>query len=90
MPSYDLELEKAIACVKEKGYKTVLIQLPDGLKPRAKEIVDALRKETGAEVLVWLGACYGACDIPHGLSQLGVELLVQWGHNVFRKKSTGW
>lgn len=87
---YDLELEKLITRIKEKGHKTVLVQLPDGLKPRAKELVDAVRKETGAECLIWMGSCFGACDLPFGLSQLSVDMVVQWGHNVFRKNLGGW
>ena len=86
---FDLELDKLLSRIKEKDHKTVLIQLPDGLKTKAKVIVDTVRKETGAECIVWLGSCYGACDIPMGVQQLGVDMVVQWGHNPFRKKE-GW
>ncbi|MBN1793278.1 diphthamide synthesis protein [Candidatus Woesearchaeota archaeon] len=86
---YDLELSRVIARIKEKRHKTVLIQLPDGLKPKAKEIVDSIRKETSAEVLIWMGSCYGGCDVPQGLKQLGVDFLVQWGHNQYLKEN-GW
>ena len=39
---YDLELNKIIETVKKNKYKTVLLQLPDGLKPKAKDIVDLI------------------------------------------------
>jgi diphthamide biosynthesis enzyme Dph1/Dph2-like protein len=86
---YELELNKVIDRVKQHSYKTVMIQLPDGLKPRAKEIVDTIRNETGAEVIVWMASCYGACDLPFGLDQLKVDLFIQWGHNRFNRIE-GW
>jgi diphthamide biosynthesis enzyme Dph1/Dph2-like protein len=86
---YELELNKVIDRVKQNSYKTVMIQLPDGLKPRAKEIVDTIRNETGAEVIVWMASCYGACDLPFGLDQLKVDLFIQWGHNRFNRIE-GW
>jgi len=87
---YDLETDRLIARIKEKGHKTILIQLADGIKPRAAEVVDKIRKETDAECLIWLGSCFGACDVPFGLNQLGVDFVVQWGHNFFRKRQEGW
>lgn len=78
---YDLELEKAIDSIKKNKAKKVLIQLPDGLKPRAKEIQEAIIKDTKAEVLIWAGSCFGACDVPLShAKQLNVDLLIQWGH----------
>jgi len=82
---YDLEIEKIIEEITKNDYKKVLIQLADGLKPQAKEIVDNIRKETNAEVLIWLGSCYGACDTPF----VECDLVVQFGHNLF-KKQEGW
>tara|TARA_Y100000034_G_C6794365_1_gene355914 strand:- start:205 stop:462 length:258 start_codon:yes stop_codon:yes gene_type:complete len=84
--NYNLEVNKIISKIKEKKHRFVLIQLADGLKPRAREIVDKIRKETKAEILIWFGSCYGACDIPLGLK---VDLIVQIGHNAFRKVE-GW
>jgi diphthamide biosynthesis enzyme Dph1/Dph2-like protein len=88
--NYDLETNKIIERIKEKNHKTILLQLADGLKPEAKNIADQITKETNAKVLIWLGACFGACDIPFGLQQLNVDLTVQFGHNVFIKDPKGW
>ena len=41
---------------------------------------------TSAKVLIWLGSCYGSCDLPLGLEKLGVDLVISWGHNQFRKE----
>ena len=78
---YDLELDAVEAKIKTEKAKIVCIQLPDGLKPQAQEIVKELEKRTGAKVITWLGSCWGACDVPLEVNRLGVDLLVQWGHS---------
>lgn len=81
---YNLELEKALSAISElKDNPKILIQLPDGLKPKAKEIVDFLNKnkENNAEISIWLGSCFGACDIP---PVKDFDLLIQWGHSVWK------
>ncbi len=90
MEPYDLELEKAIARVKKSKAKTVCIQLPDGLKPKADEVVKAIEEATSARVFIWLGSNFGACDLPQGLGKIGVDLLISWGHNAFHKGDEGW
>ena len=89
MKLYNPEVEKAIAKIKDSKAKTVCIQLPDGMKPHAKDITDRIEDEAGVRVLIWLGSNFGACDIPLGLNRMGVDLLISWGHNKFHKK-VGW
>ena len=84
MSSYDLELEKVIERIKKDNAKMVCIQLPDGLKPRANEIQQAIEKNTGADSIIWMGSCFGACDVPLQVQRLGVDLLIQWGHSIWR------
>ncbi|MCK5044029.1 diphthamide synthesis protein [Candidatus Pacearchaeota archaeon] len=81
--NYCLELEKIISKIKKRKCKLVLLQFPDGLKPYATTIVDYLEEKTNAEFLIWMGSCFGACDIPVGLKNLRkkIDLLVQFGHN---------
>ena len=81
--NYDLELDKAVAEVKKFGAKKVCLQLPEGLRPVANIISEKIEKETGALVFIWLGSCYGACDVPFDVERLGVEMLIQWGHSVW-------
>lgn len=80
---YDLELEKIISEIKKTKAKLVLLQFPDGLKLYATAVVDYLREKTKAEFLIWLGSCYGACDVPAGIEKLKpkVDLFFQFGHN---------
>ena len=47
---YDLELDKVIAKIKELDAKRVLLQLPDGMRPFAVQLVEAINKATGANV----------------------------------------
>jgi len=76
---YNLELNRAVKEIQETNAKTVLIQLPDGLKPKATEIVKHLKKNTKAEIYIHLNSNFGACDIP----QRDVDLLIHFGHNNF-------
>jgi len=89
MSSYNLEIERIIRKIKEKKAKYVLLQLPDGLKPEAEKIVQEIQKNTNAISFIWLGDCFGACDIPLGLQQFQIDLIVQFGHNTFIKEF-GW
>lgn len=82
--TYNLELKKAVSEIKKAKAKTVMLQLPDGLKPEAGRIQDEIVKETGVDVLIWAGSCFGACDTPVGIEKLGVDLLLQWGHSQWK------
>ena len=82
--SYNLELERAVKEIRKNKAKRVLIQLPDGLKPKAKEIQKLLQEKTSAEILIWAGSCFGACDIPLHTEKLGVNMIIQWGHSEWR------
>mgnify|MGYP001613504719 FL=1 len=83
MENYDLELNKAVEEIKNKNAKLVCIQLPDGLKPKAREIQEYLEKNTDASIVIWLGSCWGGCDVPVSVEKLGVDLLIQWGHSEY-------
>ena len=74
--TYNLELDKIIKEIKTKKPKSVLIQLPDGMKTYATAIVDHLQEKTEAQFKIHLGSCFGACDIP----QTSCDLIVQFGH----------
>lgn len=74
---YDLEFEKVEGEIKKSKAKSVLIQLPDGLKPYATEIVNHLeQKIPNVSFKIWLGTCFGACDLPTSKS----DLIIQFGH----------
>ena len=87
---YDLELEKAIKAIKSEKAKIVALQFPDGLKNKAIEVASEIEKATGAKCLIWMGSCFGACDVPHpsAMKDLNVDMVIQWGHSdwPFRKE----
>jgi len=78
---FDFELDRIVSEIKKCRAKSVLLQLPDGLRPKAKEICDGLSRKTGARILIWGGSCFGACDVPNVNS---ADLLVQFGHSEWR------
>ncbi len=93
----NLELDKAIEKIKEenakssnfasgnsvsKNPKTVLIQLPDGLKPKANKIQEELLKAIPTlNITFWAGDCYGACDTPN---VKGFDLFIAFGHSKWK------
>lgn len=77
---YNLELDNIVKEIKKIKAKRVCIQLPDGLKDKALEIVNFIEKNTNSECLIWIESCYGACDIPN---LKDIDLLVQFGHSNF-------
>lgn len=80
---YELELDRVIRTVNKKKAKLVCLQLPDGLKPKATEIAEIIEAKTKAKCIIWMGSCFGACDIPQGLEKLGIDLLIQFGHSAW-------
>ncbi len=86
---YDFEIDQVIAAIQEAGAQKVLLQFPDGLKLRSREVIDAIKARTTAQPIVWLGACFGACDIPITASAMA-DMVIQFGHNKFNKKVDGW
>lgn len=77
---YDFEIEKIANEINKNNYKTVLLQFPEGLKPKSTEIANEIEKKTKATILIWGGSCFGACDIPN----VKVDLVIQFGHSEFK------
>jgi len=73
---YELELGRVVSEIKKSGAKSVLLQLPDGLKPWSLVLSDYLEEQTSARISIWLGACFGACDLPNS----DADLVIQFGH----------
>ena len=78
---YDIELKKAISKINDLKSKLVCLHLPDGLKPKADYMQKEIKDKTNAEVIIWGGSCYGSCDLPLSVKNLGVDLLIHFGHS---------
>ncbi len=81
---YDIDFDSIIDTIREKKYDKVAIQIPDGFKMHALDISDFIKENSGADVYIWGGSTYGACDAPTGLEKLGVKMIIQFGHARFR------
>ena len=77
---YELELGRIVSEIEKIGAESVLLQLPDGLKPWSLVLSDYLEEKTSAKISIWLGACFGACDLPDS----DADLVVQFGHAPWR------
>lgn len=78
---YNIDLEAAIVAIKKQNYKTVAVQIPEGLKNSIYPIVNSLEKETGATIVVSADPCYGACDVVnYELKNMDVDFVVHIGH----------
>jgi diphthamide biosynthesis enzyme Dph1/Dph2-like protein len=73
---YELELDGILSEIGKVGAGTVLLQLPDGLKPWGLVLCDYISEKAKVDVRIWLGDCFGACDLPDS----GCDLVVQFGH----------
>ncbi len=73
--------ESHLKDLKGKGCRKVLLQIPEGLKPRAQELAGILRKE-GIEAIVSVEPCFGACDLrDREAKALGCDAVLHIGHS---------
>ncbi|MAG39048.1 hypothetical protein CMO90_03075 [Candidatus Woesearchaeota archaeon] len=83
---YEFNLQEAAKEISSNNAKKVLLHLPDGLKPKANKIQDYLKKETNAEIFIWAGSCYGSCDLPIESKNIGIDMIIHFGHTKWRIK----
>jgi len=84
---YKINIDKIVKKIEQSGAKKILLQLPDGLKPRAVKLASELKEKTSAEIIVWAGSNFGGCDIPTYVKREGIDLIVNVGHAEFPCKS---
>lgn len=79
--SFDFEEKRLKNEINKRKAKTVLLQLPEGLKaegPRLATIIE----EAGALAIVSADPCYGACDLAlPDAESLGADILIHYGHS---------
>jgi 2-(3-amino-3-carboxypropyl)histidine synthase len=82
---YDLEEERVKREILKLQAKSVLIQIPEGLKPEAPRIAKIVEK-LGALSIISADPCYGACDLATADAEsLGVDLIIHYGHSKLLK-----
>jgi len=82
---YDLEIEKIVENIKKEEAKLILLQFPDGMKPYATSISEEIENKTNCQCLIWMGSCFGACDIPQQIERIKpkIDMIIQFGHSVW-------
>jgi 2-(3-amino-3-carboxypropyl)histidine synthase len=79
---HDLDQERVAREIKERNASTVLLQLPDGLRPTAFTLAQILTEQTDAEIIISGDSCYGACDLALTQAQtIEADLIVHYGHS---------
>jgi len=76
---FDFQLDDIVAWIRDGGFTSVALQLPEGLKIRATEISDYLSERTGVDILIVGYPCYGACDLYDYKKR--ADALVHFGHS---------
>ncbi len=76
---FDFRLDDIVAWIRDGGYSSVALQLPEGLKIRATEISEYLSDKTGVDTLIVGLPCYGACDLYDYKGK--TDALVHFGHS---------
>jgi 2-(3-amino-3-carboxypropyl)histidine synthase len=82
MGKHDFELAELIARIKANDNRLVALQVPEGLKMQALDLMDQIEDETSSKVVLAADPCYGACDLVHDkMKMMGVELVAHMGHS---------
>jgi 2-(3-amino-3-carboxypropyl)histidine synthase len=88
---YLINIEAVAKTIKQQGYSTVVIQVPEGLKRNIFPLVEYLKQETGATILVSADACYGACDVVnYELKNMDVDCVIHLGHTAISDVENFW
>ena len=77
---FDLQIGRIESWIRDRGFSSVALQLPEGLKIHASELSDTIFKDTGARVVILGYPCYGACDLFTGFRRYA-QGLVHFGHS---------
>lgn len=82
LDKHEFQLDELVERIKENDLRLVALQVPEGLKMQALEMMDEIETETSARVVLSADPCYGACDLVHDKMQnIGVELVAHMGHS---------
>lgn len=84
--NYETDFPEIEQKIKKSRAKIVILQFPDGLKPYSLAVKDFLQNKFPKTIFtIWLGSCFGACDIPP-VEGKGIDLVIQFGHSEWKEK----
>ena len=79
---HDFQLEELIERIQKNDNRLVALQVPEGLKMQALEMMDEIESGSGAKVVLAADPCYGACDLVNDkMKMMGFELVAHMGHS---------
>ena len=79
---HDFQLDDLVSRIRSNDHRLVALQVPEGLKMQALEMMDKIEDDSGAKVVLAADPCYGACDLVHDkMMAMGVELVAHMGHS---------
>jgi len=79
--NYNLDFNEVILNIKKNNYKKILLQIPEGLKPNFKDIINFLESKTNSSYMISADPCFGACDLyTSEMIDLNVDCAIQLGH----------
>ena len=79
---HDFQLDELVERIMKNDNRLVALQVPEGLKIQALEMMDSIEGGSGAQVILAADPCYGACDLVHDkMKMMGVELVAHLGHS---------
>ena len=70
------EMDRLLETIRRRGAKTVGLQFPVGLRPRAVELAKELENRAGVRCLIAADPSFGACDV----AEMPVDLNVHLAH----------
>ena len=78
--NFKIDIEKLVCELKKLGWKRIVLEATNGLKPYVKYISEILKKE-GFEVYISGNDCYGPCDIDYLVAEfVKADGIVHVGH----------
>ena len=79
---YDFEHDRVAREVRERGWKTVVLQFPEGVKMFAFDVAGELKKRGVENIIISGDPCFGACDLALTPVQYGgADGLIHYGHS---------
>ena len=79
---HDFQLDELVTRIKSNDHRLIALQVPEGLKMQALEMMDQIEDDSDAKVVLAADPCYGACDLVHDkMRAMGVELVAHMGHS---------
>jgi 2-(3-amino-3-carboxypropyl)histidine synthase len=84
-----VDVKQAVTEIKKKKAKTVILQIPEGLKGKTTELIELLEKKTKARIITVMDPIWGACDLAEEEAKnFEADLIIHLGHSKYCETKT--